>query len=194
MVFKKLIQLLEVIDPVPGQDWVLAEKEARALLFPNGDVLHFPGLSVKQQHFFGLLAEARAEYVCRKIDVITNPTAAGRRAQLEIGHLEREHFLVMCLNGRNHITSTQILFSGTTNRSPVFPREVVRHALLKDACAVILAHNHPSQDVTPSQMDLEITERLWKALALVDIPLLDHLIVSAEGVCSLQETHPHLFG
>ncbi|MCB1053440.1 MAG: hypothetical protein KDC71_22750 [Acidobacteria bacterium] len=190
MKFKKLDQLLREIDPA-HTDRPLTEKEARALLFH-----HYPDpsvLSAKQAKFFSLLAEAQSEYTSRKVDLLCDPATAKKRAQLEIGNEEREHFLVMLLNTKNGLMDTKILFSGTIDRAAVFPREVVRYALLKGARSMIVAHNHPSQDVEPSNEDLYLTERIIKASVLLDINVHDHLIVSSERALSLRETHPHLW-
>jgi DNA repair protein RadC len=79
------------------------------------------------------------------------------------------------------------LFRGTIDGAAVHPREVVREALAHNAAAVVLAHNHPSGVAEPSQADELITHRLREALALVEIRVLDHLIVSAGGCTSLAE-------
>jgi DNA repair protein RadC len=79
------------------------------------------------------------------------------------------------------------LFRGTIDGAAVYPREIVKQALGCDAAAVILGHNHPSGDCEPSEADRNITAKIAKALALVDIRLLDHLVVSREGHVSLAE-------
>ncbi len=81
----------------------------------------------------------------------------------------------------------ETLFTGTINRTEVHPREVIKRALYHNAAAVVLAHNHPSGEVTPSKADHLITERLVQALALVDIRVPDHLIVGGSQVFSFAE-------
>ncbi|OUK48478.1 hypothetical protein BZL31_20530 [Escherichia coli] len=81
----------------------------------------------------------------------------------------------------------ETLFTGTINRTEVHPREVVKRALYHNAAAVVLAHNHPSGEVTPGKADRLITERLVQALALVDIRVPDHLIVGGSRVFSFAE-------
>ena len=81
----------------------------------------------------------------------------------------------------------ETLFRGTIDGAAVYPREIVKQALHYDAAAVILGHNHPSGDCEPSEADRNITLRVAKALALLDIRLLDHLVVSREGHVSLAE-------
>ncbi|MBS8421010.1 type IV toxin-antitoxin system YeeU family antitoxin [Escherichia coli] len=80
-----------------------------------------------------------------------------------------------------------LLFTGTINRTEVHPREVIKRALYHNAAAVVLAHNHPSGEVTPSKADRLITERLVQALGLVDIRVPDHLIVGGSQVFSFAE-------
>jgi DNA repair protein RadC len=79
------------------------------------------------------------------------------------------------------------MFRGTVNGASVYPREIVKQALADNAAGVILAHNHPSGVADPSQADIQITERLKKALALVDIRVLDHVIIGDETLCFSQK-------
>ncbi|CAI0910378.1 DNA repair protein RadC [Serratia entomophila] len=101
--------------------------------------------------------------------------------------LEREEFIVLYLNQQNQLIAHETLFTGTINSTEVHPREVVKRALYFNAAAVIIAHNHPSGDPTPSQADKTITLRLMQALALVDIHLLDHLVVGGMEIVSFAE-------
>ncbi len=91
---------------------------------------------------------------------------------------DREVFCVLFLNSRNQILDIDELFSGTANEAPVYPREVMRQALLKNATSIILAHNHPSGSKSPSKSDIELTKRLKKAGELLNIKVLDHIIIS----------------
>jgi len=90
---------------------------------------------------------------------------------------QREHFGVLYLDTQHRVLNWEVLFSGTLNAAAVYPREVVKAALLQGAAAVILAHNHPSGLAEPSLADRQITERIQRALALVDIRVLDHLVI-----------------
>ena len=99
----------------------------------------------------------------------------------------RELFRVMLLDVRHRLIKTTELFQGTIDRAAVYPREVVKLALMHNAAAVIVAHNHPSGEAEPSSADLDLTLRLQQALALVDIALLDHFIVGRSGCVSLAE-------
>ncbi len=94
-----------------------------------------------------------------------------------------EVFACLMLDNRNRVIAFRELFRGTIDGASVYPREVVKQALADNAAAVILAHNHPSGVSEPSQADIRITERLQKALALVDIRVLDHVIIGDEINC-----------
>ena len=99
--------------------------------------------------------------------------------------LEHEAFCIIYLDNRHRVISFQELFRGTIDGTSVYPREVVKESLKKNAAAIILAHNHPSGISEPSQADERITKRLKAACELVDIRVLDHLIVGKDGVTSL---------
>lgn len=100
------------------------------------------------------------------------------RTQIELAGAEREHFVVLFLDARHRLIESKILFSGTIDGAEVYPRIVLQHALQLNAAAVVLAHNHPSNNPEPSAADHALTGRLKQALALVDIRLLDHFIIA----------------
>lgn len=117
----------------------------------------------------------------------TSTQAARDWLRLKMGPLEREVFLVLYLNNQNQLLAHETLFTGTISHTEVHPREVVKRALYFNAAAVIFAHNHPSGEVTPSQADKAITQRLLHALMLVEIRVLDHLIVGGTQILSFAE-------
>jgi len=98
-----------------------------------------------------------------------------------------EVFCCLYLDNRHRLIAFEELFRGTIDGAAVYPREVVRQAMLHNAAALIVAHNHPSGIAEPSHADALITQRLREALALVDIRLLDHLIVAGPATLSLAE-------
>jgi DNA repair protein RadC len=107
--------------------------------------------------------------------------------QLRIGSLRHECFSVVFLDTRHHLIACDELFRGTLSSASVYPREVVVRALHHNAAAVVLAHNHPSGDVKPSQADKALTKTLTAALGLVDIRVLDHIIVGSGQSFSMCE-------
>lgn len=104
-----------------------------------------------------------------------------------IGNEDREVFLVACLSVKNEIQCLHRCHIGTLNSSLVTPREVFKTAFLQNAASIILAHNHPSQNVTPSAEDIDVTKRLCEAGELLGVEVLDHLVVSEINYLSLKE-------
>jgi DNA repair protein RadC len=106
----------------------------------------------------------------------------------------REHFVAIYLDGRHRAIGHQIVSVGTATASLVHPREVFQPAILAGACAVIVGHNHPSGDPSPSPEDRAVTLRLAAAANLLGLHLLDSLVWTRRGTfVSLQESEPHLF-
>ncbi|MEO8245408.1 MAG: DNA repair protein RadC, partial [bacterium] len=97
-----------------------------------------------------------------------------------------EHFHVLYLDRKNRVISDELLSVGTVDHVPVYPREVIKRALLLDACALILIHNHPSGDPTPSEADLSMTKEIQKGCKYLGLPLHDHIIVGAGAEVSLR--------
>lgn len=104
-----------------------------------------------------------------------------------LGDVDREHFVVLCLDVKNQPTCIQTVHIGSLNSSIVHPREVLKPALLSNAASIIVAHNHPSGNSTPSPEDIDVTKRLEEACAILGISLLDHIIVCTSEFCSLNE-------
>lgn len=117
----------------------------------------------------------------------TSTQAARDWLKLKMAGLEREEFMVLYLNQQNQLIAHETLFAGSIRSTEVHPREVVKRALYFNAAAVILAHNHPSGDTTPSQSDKTITQRLVQALQLVDIRVPDHFIIGGTQILSFAE-------
>ncbi len=107
----------------------------------------------------------------------------------EIGDKNKEYFLLICLDARNRITAKEVVSIGTLNSSLSHPREIFKSAISHQACYLILAHNHPSGDVQPSRSDLKLTEKLIAVSQLVNIPIIDHLIVSTTDYFSWRESN-----
>lgn len=118
---------------------------------------------------------------------ITNSIDTTDYLKLELGSLEHEVFSVVFLDNKHGIIALDNMFRGTIDGASVHPREVVKQALGHNAAAVILAHNHPSGDVTPSNSDKTITTQLKDALSLVDIRVLDHVIIGGSQSYSFAE-------
>jgi DNA repair protein RadC len=104
-----------------------------------------------------------------------------------IDNFTQEHFIGVFLNTQHQVIHQKVLFIGTLNASLVHPREVFKEAVRVSAASVVVAHNHPSGDLTPSPADIELTKQLKDAASMIHIPLLDHVIVSETGFLSLSE-------
>jgi DNA repair protein RadC len=110
--------------------------------------------------------------------VMSDPDIAGKYCTLQIGGCQREVFAVMFLDTRHRMLAFEELFYGSIDGAEVHPREVVKRAFHHNAAAVILTHNHPSGNPEPSSADRAVTARLKQALAMLDIRVLDHFVVS----------------
>ncbi len=101
--------------------------------------------------------------------------------------IDREHSVMIALDTKNNIIGFHVISIGTLNETFTHPREIFKAAFLMNAARIILAHNHPSGDPTPSDGDIAITKRLCTAGRLLDVPVLDHIIVGEYRSVSLAE-------
>jgi len=101
--------------------------------------------------------------------------------------MRQEHFIVISLNGGHEVNAVREITKGLINKTVVHPREVFADPITDRACAIIVAHNHPSGNLEPSDEDLDITDRLRQSGDILGIPLLDHLVFSEAGYFSFAE-------
>ena len=118
---------------------------------------------------------------------IRGPEDVYRHFHPSLRFVPHERFLVLLLNGRHRLLRQEVISQGTLTASLVHPREVFRPALQEAAAALILVHNHPSGDPTPSPEDRQVTERLARAGEILGVRVLDHVVVAERGYCSLRE-------
>jgi DNA repair protein RadC len=104
-----------------------------------------------------------------------------------LGAKDREHFVALFLNVRHQVIRRRTLAIGSLSGVEIHPREVFKPAIKASAAAMIIAHNHPSGDPSPSRADIELTTRLRDVGELVGIPVLDHLVICRDGYVSLAE-------
>ncbi|MDP2742014.1 MAG: DNA repair protein RadC [Hydrogenophaga sp.] len=116
-----------------------------------------------------------------------SPKAVRNYLQLQLGARTHEVFAVLFLDSQNRLIALEELFRGTLSQTSVYPREVVLRALHHHCAAVVLAHNHPSGTAQPSRADEALTQTLKASLALVDVRVLDHFIVTREQAVSMAE-------
>ncbi len=120
-------------------------------------------------------------------ELLSSAKSVREYLQLKLMHRESEVFCCLFLDNQHRLLDYREVFHGTIDGCSVYPREVVKLALQRNAAAVILAHNHPSGVAEPSQADMRITERLTAALELIDVRVLDHLIVGNACIVSFAE-------
>lgn len=163
----------------------------RELLASDADtLLSLPGLGqAKACEILAIneLSRRALEEELRTGETLDRPDRVKRYCVALLAHLKIEHCVALYLDTRFRLIACDEVSRGTLSQSSVYPREIIKAALRHHAAALILAHNHPSGVAEPSQADLSLTRHLRKALALVDIRLLDHLIVTATGAVSLAE-------
>lgn len=133
------------------------------------------------------LSRRALEESLRKGETLDQPTRVKEYCTAQLAHLEIEHCMALYLDSRFRLIASEEVARGTLSQASVYPREVVKAALRHHAAALILAHNHPSGVAEASQADIALTTHLRKALALVDVRLLDHLIVTRNTAVSLAE-------
>ena len=119
--------------------------------------------------------------------IVRSPTDAAQFLMAEMSHLEQEHFRVLYLNTRNRLLGSETVYVGNLNASHIRVSEVFREAVKRNCASLIIAHNHPSGDPTPSPEDVEVTRLLVAAGKLLDIEVLDHLIIGQQRFVSLRE-------
>lgn len=119
--------------------------------------------------------------------VLSNWNAVADYLQNAMAGLVREQFRLLFLDRQNRLIADEVLSDGTVDHTPVYPREVVRRALANNATAIILVHNHPSGDVTPSRDDIAMTRKLADACTKIGIRVHDHIIVGSAGQASFRD-------
>nr|WP_303621460.1 DNA repair protein RadC [Paucisalibacillus globulus] len=133
------------------------------------------------------LGKRLSQYKPNERYVIRSPEDGADYVMEELRNLNQEHFVVLFLNTKNQIIHRQTIFIGSLNASIVHPREVFREAVKRSAASIIVAHNHPSGDPTPSQEDIHVTRRLAESGKMIGIELLDHLVIGDRKFVSLKE-------
>lgn len=132
------------------------------------------------------VALVRERTIAIPLRVVHNPDDAAMILQEVIGDRDRETFAVLLLDTKNRVIAVHIASIGSLDSAPVHPREIFKAAILANARAIILAHNHPSGDPEPSTHDVRVTRLLAEAGKLLGVPVLDHIIVGDGAHISLR--------
>jgi DNA repair protein RadC len=163
----------------------------RGLLEASPEALHAcNGLGQAKCAEIKVIVEIIKRYLAETIEyesVLTDTQSTRHYLTCCLRNREQEVFACLFLNSQCHLIRYEELFYGTINEAKVYPREVVKRALQLNASAIILAHNHPSGDSTPSQADQLVTEKIKLALATIDVRVLDHFVIGEGNISSFAE-------
>lgn len=155
-----------------------------------GDLESVKGLGPAKRAQFAAaieLARRSLEEKLKETGALTSPGAVRDYLRLKVGRREEEVFMCIWLDAQHKVIEIEEAFSGTLTQTSVYPREIVKKALARNAAAVIFAHNHPSGVAQPSQADELLTRTLKEALALVEVKVLDHFVVAGNQAISFAE-------
>ncbi len=160
------------------------------LMSSEADFCAFPGMGpakyVQLQASLEMSKRFFHNEMCES-NIITSPAASKQFLLSALGNRQHEVFACLYLDTQHKILGFEELFRGTLDSASVYPREVIQSVLKKGAAAVIFCHNHPSGSTKASHADIQLTERLKKALDLIDVRVLDHMIVAGHQVMSFAE-------
>lgn len=156
---------------------------AKVLNASPADLIQVKGMNESSIAQLRVVQESAERLI--KEEISNQPILQSWKALLDycrasMGHLKNEQFRILFLNKKNMLIADDLQEAGTVDQTPVYPREVVKRALQLEASAIILVHNHPSGDTTPSKSDVTMTKQVETAINAVGITLHDHLIISSK--------------
>lgn len=156
---------------------------------PPAQLQEVPGIGPSATQLIGLVRDLAARTqreVVRQRDVMSSWSAVIDYARTRMGHLEKEEFRILFLDKKNNLLRDEVQGKGTVDHTPVYPREVIKRALELSASALVLVHNHPSGDPTPSRADIEMTRQIMALAEPMGITIHDHIIIAGGGHCSMK--------
>jgi DNA repair protein RadC len=171
-----------------GRELLVAAGNLKSLLdWSPADLSQQRGLGIARACALHAALELGRRYLACDLqrESLTHPAAAADFLRTRIGAYPYEVFACLFLDQRQRVLAFEELFRGSIDGASVYPREVVRRCLAHNAAAVVFAHNHPSGVAEPSQADRDITAELKKALAMIDVRVLDHFIIGSGAPTSL---------
>lgn len=184
-------QLLNIVIGNPDHARLASQVIASKSSFPVvEDFKEFIGLR-KAKKVVAAMELSRCFFACDNVEV-SDPDDVVR----QLGFLKyelQEHFMLVSLDSSNKIINKTVITKGLVNQVPVHPRELFRQAIIDNAVSIIVAHNHPSGSLEPSDEDMGITRVICAAGKIMMIPVLDHLIVGRTGFTSLCRRYPEIF-
>ena len=165
---------------------------AEVISADNEKLLAIDGVGENTLFALKIIKEAAERLSWEKLKDADEPVIASMDAlvdycRMKMAYLDVEEFRLIYLNAKNMVIAENVQQRGTVNHVSIHPREVVKAALEKRACAVIMVHNHPTGDITPSKADIEVTKKVKEALLSMNIELHDHVIISKCGYYSFRD-------
>jgi DNA repair protein RadC len=160
------------------------------LLSAGTELLDIKGLGQAKTAQFAAAIELARRAMREELSeraALTSPGAVRDYLRLALGHRAHEVFVCIWLDAQHKVIGVEETFRGTLTQTSVYPREIVKKALARNAAAVIFAHNHPSGVAQPSQADELLTRNLREALALIEVKVLDHFIIAGNQAISFAE-------
>ena len=157
---------------------------------PSEELVEVKGITRRSALLFRLVREVMAHCLKEKSagkSIIAHRRDAEEYLRINFGSRRDEYLAAIFLGNRHEVLETEIMAEGIVNQCAVFPRRIMEKALRYGASAMIVAHNHPGGGLRPSEADWALTERLFAICKMLEIPLLDHLIISHQEVASLKE-------
>jgi len=175
----------------------LAEK----IIYEAGGMRNLPDLAIEELEKINGVGPAKAVQVVAALELgrrmastlrprdvsINSPQEVAHYLMEEMRYYKKEYFKIVLLNTKNQVISVEDISMGSLNSSIVHPREIFSHSVKKSAAALILVHNHPSGDPTPSREDIEVTSRLVEAGNILGIKVIDHIILGEGSFISFKE-------
>lgn len=157
---------------------------------PVGELNEIEGVTMRSASLFHLLRDIMG--LClkeryEKQDMVSHRRDVEEYLRFYFGLRRDEYVAALFLDNSNHILQTEVVAEGTVNQCAVYPRMIIERALRYSATSIVLAHNHPGGGLNPSEADWLITERLFAIGKMLELPLIDHIIISRHKVISLRD-------
>ena len=156
---------------------------------PKERLLEIKGIGPQSSNFLSAVRASLTRYLEQKVEkarTISKPEDVAEFLRVHLGANQRECLMILCLNDANRLVHHDTVIEGTINRAPFYPREVIKTALMHNATGLIMVHNHPSGDPTPSENDHRITGIMEELVKEFNIRFHDHLIVTPRNAFSLK--------
>ncbi|MES0870357.1 RadC family protein [Pseudovibrio sp. SCP19] len=162
---------------------------AQVLAAPKQRLEEVPGCGPRTASFIKEIQAAAILYAKAQVverDPLSSWSKVLEYVRAAMAHNDKEEFRILFLDKKNRLIADEVQQTGTVDHTPVYPREVTKRALELSACAIILVHNHPSGDPTPSRQDIEMTTKIASTLEPLGIVLHDHIIIAGSGHVSFR--------